>query len=266
MIDACLNMDEWPSIRSVTSHLGAATADLLATDDGSLAACFANMRAAGLTLSVGGAAFQPGGCGLGSQCFADVSPHLHHWIDDLGAPQILYRMDEPLRKGLDAGWAFDDIVFQTVDFMNLLRSEFGYAGILISSIEAYPRTNFGTVAWWQTSLHNNGSDPDLFELDNDLNQCCTEPSEIAQLEAGAHFLGYGFGYICGEPITTSGSWIGEMNQQGFLLQSHGIVPDIYSIEAGWDPPYQPSVIVPEWDSSTFMGGAYQFRARGYFPR
>jgi len=116
-LDACLNMNSWPNVRSVTSYLGSFDGDLVHASDATLSTCFTNMRNAGLKLSIEVAAFQPSpGCGLGIECFNQLAPKLDHWIS-LGVPQMLIRMQEPLTVGRMRGWAFNDIVFQTKDFM-----------------------------------------------------------------------------------------------------------------------------------------------------
>src|SRR5262245_28536009 len=49
--DACLNMDQWSSVLTVTAYLGSFDHDLNSADDPTLAACFSNMRQVGLGLT-----------------------------------------------------------------------------------------------------------------------------------------------------------------------------------------------------------------------
>src|SRR5260370_17336520 len=50
-LDACLNLDQWSYVRSVTSYLGYWD-NLNDTDSGLLSSCFQNMNANGLRLSI----------------------------------------------------------------------------------------------------------------------------------------------------------------------------------------------------------------------
>lgn len=269
-LDACLNLDAWPSVRSVTEYLGSFTHDLDAGDDPSLAACFSNMRAAGLKLSIEAAAFQPGsGCGLGVECFNSQVPLFNRLIA-LGAPQILIRLQEPLTEGRKGGWALDDIVFQTTDYVYHIRQN--YTDFKVSSVEAYPFNSVHLLHWWIARLHEEArawgiAPPEYFEVDHDRNACCWSWSDVWILQDSARSFGWGFAYIFGSPVAPGETWHQSALRMGTGCWANEIVPDLYTFES-WEPSDPPRTI-PETEpgqNGVFMGTVRDFRTLGLFPR
>jgi len=178
-------------------------------------------------------------------------------------------MQEPLTVGRYAGWGQDDIVNQTVIFMSYLRGN--YAGVQITSVEAYPYNSASLLNWWMRALTNacvaaGVAPPDQFEVDHDQNAPGWSWSEIPTMRDQAHALGWSFGYIFGSPVPPyQQSWAANAFQQGVGILQYGTSPDIYAFES-WEP-NDPLWTIPE-DSSdwTFMRTVKSFRSVGYFPR
>jgi hypothetical protein len=143
-------MSQWPTAGAVTNSLGSFSADLFNADDSSLASCFSNMNAAGLELSIEISPYDPTGCGTGQQCFDGVQPLLSHLRNDLGAPPIRIRMDEPLTKAREHGANQGDAINNTVIFMGNVRAN--YPEMKITSIEAYPYNSGSLITWWIQTL------------------------------------------------------------------------------------------------------------------
>lgn len=267
---ACLNLNSWSTVRSVTEYLGSFDGDLNTADDPTLATCFTNLRNAGLKLSIEAAAFSPGGgCGLASECFASLQPKLQRFRD-LGAPSILLRMQEPLTVGRFKGWAFDDIVWQTADFVRLMRTNF--SDIKIASVEAYPYNWDSLLFLWINRLHNESlamgaQPPEFFELDHDRNAGGWSWSQVASIANAARGWGWGFGYIFGSPKPPNPTWHQAALSMGLGCQLNGIIPDHYTFES-WEEDGDPAQTIPETSpgsSGYFMGTVREFRASGYFP-
>jgi len=270
--DACFNMGQWPTAGAVTNSLGSFSADLAAADDSSLASCFSNMRAAGLELSIEITPYDPTGCGTGQQCFDGVQPLLSHLRNDLGAPTIRIRMDEPLTKALLHGANQGDAINNTVIFMGNVRAS--YPEMRITSIEAYPQNSASLLTWWIQTLTNVSQStgvqpPDAFELDHDIVWSGTGSNtwaDVGWIQNAARAWGWQFGVIfCAK--------VANPSDEGFFLQvmSRGISYrdanlglDIFVIES-WEHT-APSATVSESTPYTFMYDAAQFRSAGYFPR
>jgi hypothetical protein len=271
--DACNNMGQWQSVRSVTSYLGSFLGDLWAGDDQTLATCFANMSAAGLQLTIEAAAFQPpptpGGCGLGADCYNFVAPILTR-MRSLGAPAMWIRMQEPLTVGRQYGWAQDDIVNQTVIFIQALRANF--PGIHVVSVEAYPYNSGSLLTWWIPALTNacvaaGVQPPEGFEVDHDLNASGTIWSDVSAIRDQAHAQGWYFGYIFGSPLLSGHNWGQTALTTGTAVWNFGIAPDIYTFESWERNPADPLDTIPEDTTSyTFMSIVRFFRTDGLFPR
>jgi hypothetical protein len=269
-LEACMNLSAWPNVLSVTDHLGSFNGDLDAAasqDPSTLAMCFSNMRAAGLKLSIEAAAFQPGGCGLGSECYGPTAQTLNSVIA-LGMPSdsIMIRMDEPYDKGVKAGWYIGDTAYQTASYMQLLRDN--YPGISITDIEPYPINSLNSLYAWQLTLHSQGVALDEFEVDHDRNECggtCWSWSDVASLLSNTHAWGWKFGYIFGSPVPPGGYWTQSALDMGYAMHTNGIVPDHYTFES-WETNGDPVSMLPQSDNFSFIGGIRYFRDLGFFPR
>jgi hypothetical protein len=277
-LDACLNMNQWPTPGGVTNSLGSFAGDLgtgANQDPGSMAACFTNMRNAGLELSIEAAALQPpgtpGGCGLGQDCFNWLAPILDQLIA-LGAPQINIRMQEPLTDARNVGYPDNDAVNQTVIFMQNLRNN--YPGIKITSVEAYPYINGTWIRWWMGAINeacaNAGiAHPDAIELDHDIVLSGTSNdvfNDIQSTQNIAHLYGWQFNVIfCAMVADPSDyNFFTQLLFRGQAYMQHGVIPDNYIIES-WEHT-SPTFTVPETSPYTFMYDAAQFRLQGFFPR
>jgi hypothetical protein len=274
-LDACLNMSQWPTSGAVTNSLGSFSGDLAAGDDPSLASCFSNMRAAGLELSIEAAAYQPTGCGTGQQCFDSIQPLLNHLRNDLGAPTIRIRMQEPLTDARQEGANQGDAINNTVVFMANIRNN--YPEMRITSVEAYPYNSASLLTWWIGTLNGVSQSsgvqpPDAFELDHDIRLSGTGSgtwADIGWMQNTARASGWQFNVIfcatIAEPRLDSEFYSAVM-ERGLAYQQAGFTNGIdnFVIES-WEHA-TPSQTVSEWDAYTFMYDAAAFRNAGYFPR
>jgi hypothetical protein len=269
-LDACLNMNQWPTVKSVANYLGSFADDLDQAPNGTLQTCFQNMQNNGLLLSIEVGAYAPvvNGCGTGADCFWKLKPQLDRVIS-LGAPGIRIRMDEPLTKGRAAGQNQNDIVNHTVIFIQLMRAYF--PSVAITSIEAYPYNSASLLNWWMTAVRNASNTagvapPDEFELDHDPNILWSW-NDIFSMRNHANSLGWGFAYIfCSQTTNpaTDQIWHDQVIGRGNWWYTQGQVPNSFTFES-WEQ-QRPSQTVPESNSLTFMGTVKDFRTLGYFPR
>lgn len=270
-LEACSNINQWPTVRNVTTYLGSFTADLHQADDPTLAACFTSMRNAGLRLSIEAAAIQPPptpGCGLAPGCFNDLSPLLSRIIA-LGAPAIQIRLQEPLSTArFYAGWTLPQVVSETVGYLQLLHANF--PGVEVTLVEAYPYNSAALLRLLITSLHNacinaGVPPPRYFELDHDINAAGWSWSEIPTIRDEARARGWDFAYIFGSPRVPGSTWHSTALVQGNGNQTFGINPDRYVFES-WES-NDPLVTVPESQTCcppSFMGTVKFFMDNGHF--
>jgi hypothetical protein len=263
-VDACSNMSQWSSVKSISTYLGSVVSDLAAIDDGTLAACFTNMRDGGLLLSVEVAPLQPspipGGCGDGFSCFNLFAPQLSR-ILALGAPTpIRLRLQEPLTTSLNyhTGWAQNDIVNHTVIFMQLVRGNYPSLQVAFTLTESYPVNSAATLNGFMAAVNATSTGvgipaPDYFELD--LNSTGADgPYSLTDVQAminQAHAMGWNYSHIfigleCGDD---QACWHNPVYSWAQTLASFAI--NMYTFESWLH--YVPSRTVPESDDLTFMG-------------
>jgi hypothetical protein len=269
-LDACLNFGQWAYVKSVTSYLGYWD-NLNDTDNASLAACFQNMNATGLQLSIEAGAWAPG-CSTGENCFRIVQPKLQALVS-LGAPPILVRMLEPFTTclftpGCDSNYVADQVAV----YMQLMRNTF--PGIRIVDLEGYPDNNYSRLSGYMSALAQSTSRiatpmPQYFELDHDWQRSDWNFNDIRDLYDLSHSYGMAFGVVfwnstVPENETLDSAWFCPVNDQGQLYSDAGVVLDMYTIES-WRY-YIPHDTIPEDTRFTFMDTARAFRANGYFPR
>jgi hypothetical protein len=281
-LSACLNLDSWSETRRSTSYLGVADYALASYAESharEVAACFRNMNAAGLGLSLGTAALKQW-CTTGQACYDGLSPAWNRLLA-LGANLEVLEIDEPLTMVLGHdGWPlprdFDYAVEQTAEFIRLVRQN--YPRVRIVEQEAYPAIAAETLRSWIRSLAKacaarGVTGPDYFEIDHNWN----EPfgtgadhwnwSDIRSMLNEAHGAQMGFGVIFWRANPRYGDtdegWYNGVMDQGASYQSEGIVPDFYSILSWLTVPER---IVPDrlYDTS-FMGTVRTFVATGRFP-
>ncbi len=269
--DACNNLSQWSTVKPVTAFLGSFAGDLYSADDATLSACLYTLNTNGLQLTVEAAAFQPaptpGGCGSGVDCFNWLSPLITR-LKDLGAGVIHIRLQEPLTVGRMAGWQPNDIVNQTVIFMQLIRQS--YTNIEFTSVEAYPYNSASLLNWWMVAVRNTCVDvgipaPTAFEVDHDTNAGGTF-SDLISMRDQAHAVGYSFNYIFGSPVPPGGAenWHTHALNQGAGIWYSAVQPDIYTFES-WESS-DPWFTIPEDASGTFTYTVKTFRQQGFFPR
>jgi len=268
--DACNNLDQWATVKSVTGYLGSFIHDIEVGDDATLAACLQNLNVNGLILTIEAGAFQPGagGCGTGVGCFNRFAPVATR-LQSLGAGVILVRLQEPLTIGRMNGWQEEDIVNHTVTFMQLVRQSF--ANIEFTSVEAYPFNSAALLNWWMAALHDTSINagippPNGFEIDHDRNAGWGTIFEFASMISQAHSLGYTFNYIFGSPVAPNPNWFASAMNQGQELHDFSVHPDIYTFESWENNPPDPWFTIPESADGTFMFTIKAFRQAGYFPR
>jgi hypothetical protein len=277
-LTACFNMNQWPTVKSVTASLGAILSDFAVSDSATLASCFATMSSAGLKLTMEAAPLQPtpqtpGGCGLASDCFWNhVHPQLTRLIG-LGAPPIRVRMQEPLTTATYyAQWNQNDVVNQVLVFLQLMRAYF--PSVKVTLIEAYPFNSGPTLNWFMAAVTAGAQSigiqpPDEFELDWDPYAPGWSYTDIGSMFTQAHSVGWTFAVIftggpCGG-CTDDGIWYAGVMEKGLGIWSEaGLTLDNYTFES-WEQ-YIPSQTIPETSQLTFMGTVEDFRAAGYFPR
>lgn len=269
-LDACLNMDQWPSVRSVTGYLGYWD-NLSDTDNATLQTCFQNMNAVFLGLSIEDGVWGAV-CSTGDACFNIVQPRIAA-LRNLGAPPILLRMQEPFTKcKFTSGCTKTYIADQIARYMQLMRSAF--PGIKIADIEAYPFNTYNELFADIDAL--NGATGaigtarlEYFEIDHDWQRPDWTFAEIRTLKTNVNLYGMAFGVIfwnspAPEDDTGDFDWWFFVLTQGGKYKDAGIVPDIYTVES-WRH-YIPHNTIPESDQLTFMGTVRDFRSRGFFPR
>jgi hypothetical protein len=172
--------------------------------------------------------------------------------------------------GLNGGWALEDIVFQTLDYMYHMRTS--YSGITFASVEAYPQVPRSTIQTYITRLHQEApnwgiSPPRYFELDHDRNRSGWTWADVTGLRNHARSLGWLFGYIFGSPVKPGFTWHQWALNSGDAMKTFGITVDHYTFES-WEAS-DPCCVVPETAPGSggfFMGTVREFRSSGYFPR
>jgi hypothetical protein len=269
-LDACNNMDQWPTVASVTTYLGSTLGDLQTIDDSTLSTCFANMLNAGFKLSLEVAPFQPGGCGDGSGCYNAFSPVLDRLLN-LGASVTRIRFQEPLTYAKQINWSREDAVNQTVSFMALVRQNYPALPIAFTSVEAYPYLSAADLNWWIAALNSVSQGagippPDYFEIDYNPHESGSSWEDIRAIQNQSHATGWKFSFIfigdeCSDDTTC---WFGPVAGTAYVV-SYALAPlDMFTFES-WLR-YVPSRTIPESDSITFMGSVRYVRDSGWFPR
>jgi hypothetical protein len=234
-----------------------------------LASCFANMRAAGLELTIEAAAFQPhyqaGTCGGGAECFAGLKTVLD-LLQPLNPPQIRIVMQEPLTEAAKGNVPPTQALTETVAFISLLRSQYS---VNLSYVEAYPAISASTISWFVTALvaacqSANLTPPDQLWVDHDKDAQGWSWADISWLENVAHAWGWQYAYIFGSPTWGSDGWRATALYTGWALSLANIVPDIYTFESWEWGTGDPADAVPEWASSSFTGTVRVFFEAGVY--
>jgi hypothetical protein len=281
-LDACMNMDQWTQVRGHVDFLGYAdwAIDMI-TSAAQQQACFANLNAAGVSISLEVGALKPvPGCETAQGCYDKNFP-IWRKIEDNGGHIGAFYIDEPLSSILDpdpkvsAFWGslsgnFSYAQDQTRIFISLLRNN--WPGVRIIEIEHFRQSWVGLLNSWIDGLACCGSQvPDYFEIDNDSNAPDgASLDDLLSLKDRTRSDGLKFAYIVWPGGGAGGSyndfdWFDGTLTNGAWLYSfraQGLTPDMYSIES-WM--HIPRTTVPESSAYTFMNTALSLITSGFVP-
>jgi hypothetical protein len=271
-LDACMNLERWPTLFGRTTYLGAVSWQLRRdrASDAVLAPCFARMKAHELQLSLE--------VGVTSIARTGLQAYQIGWAEwqrylDLGAPLTALFLDEPLTNGsLDLGLSYATVVEETANFLALIRRNPRLANIKLILIEAYPHLDAGTITALINDVNNAAAVRSVSGLDGlqiDHAWDARTPwsgSDLGAMSAAAHRRRMEFSMIfyAAMPFqnpTNDCDFRSRLMQQWNTYRSNGIefygfYPDIYTVQS-WDP--LPSITIPESTTAcTFMQGAKQW--------
>jgi hypothetical protein len=286
-LDACFNMGAWPTVLANATYLGVSDAPLdNNASDGDKAACFSQMNAHGVQLSLEIGAVK-GGCSTDGNCYNQNYFHWSHF-QDLGAPQIILRMDEPLWAVWSDNWFGPNkknlsyAVTKTADWIQNVRSDPRFAAFTIVDIEPFPASgdpgdavSVGLLTQWMNALHAECAArgiacAQVFEVDHQI-ETGGSVYDLQNLMGAAHNVGMAFSVIYTNAYGSGGSsnncdFAQAIENRGAAYVNSGGVPfvwDWFTIES-WEP--NPSTTVPELGGGcTFMRAVNSFMDDGWYP-
>jgi len=266
-LDACLHMDQWPTLYERTTYLGSDDG-LDATDSSTLTTCFSQMKARDLQFTV-----QTGITGAfttGQDAFNFNSPKWSRFIR-LGAPLTVLLMDEPLYNGQAyQHLTYSTIVEETANWIALVRRAFPTLKLIL--IEPHPAESSTQIIDFVSDLNAGAAKRGVAGLDGlEIDHFWDGPrpwngSDMADMRAAAHSRRMEFAIIfyAAMPFpnpTNDCDFLTRLYQQWNKYNAEGIdyygfYPDIYTVES-WDQ--IPSATVPEAiKACTFTQGARQW--------
>jgi hypothetical protein len=270
-LSACLNMNQWASVRGNTHYLGVVEWALSPdrVDDGTLAQCLGNMNAHGikLILEVG---VVKGGC-QGYGCYLNQITNLRR-IQTLGGGNIIgaFQMDEPLggpTGGRDQNYPDLHTANHTCDYIAHMRPEFPNAKII--NIEPYPRIPASQFQGWIATLQSscqvrNTQPPDMLTIDHDWG-AGGSLTDVRGIRDVAHSMGQEFGLIFWPSTTNSldnAYWHTRTQQYASAVAAHGINPEMYVVESWLNIP---TITVTEEYEYSFTWSVKQLISQGLLP-
>ena len=271
-LEACMNIDRWPTLYVRTTYLGAVSWQLRPdrATDASLARCFAAMNARNLQLSLE--------VGITSVVATGLEAYQIGWLEwqrylDLGAPLGALFIDEPLTNGgRIQGLAYAGIVNETANWIALVRRNPRLARVRLNLIEAYPHISAATIVAFLNDVNNAAASRgvaglDGLQIDHAWDGVAAwSGDDLGSMAAAAHNRRMDFSIIfyAAMPFqdpTNDCDFRARLFQQWDAykrsgLDYYGFHPDIFTVQS-WDQ--LPSVTVPESTGAcTFMQGAKQW--------
>lgn len=268
-LEACMNVERWPTLYARTSYLGAVSWQLRSdrAANVTLARCFTRMRTRDLQLSL--EISVTGAFATGADAYQEG---LADWqrYQDLGAPLAAFFIDEPLTNGLRLqNLSYASVVREMVDWIVLVRQNPRFANIRLILIEAYPHIGASMISDFINDVNNGAAlrgvgGLDGLQIDHAWDGVTPwSGADLGLLRAAAHKRRMDFSIILYAAMpfrdpTNDCDFRARLYQQWAAYKLNGIdtydfYPDIYTIQS-WDQ--LPSVTVPESASRcTFMEGA-----------
>jgi hypothetical protein len=271
-LDACMNVDKWPTLYGRATYLGAVSWQLRPdrASDATLMRCFARMRAVDLQLSLE--------VGITSIVATGREAYELGWPEwkryqDLGAPLTAFFIDEPLTNGMrDLGLSYANVVSETASFIVLVRQNPRLRSIRLVLIEAYPHLDASTIIDFINDVNNTAASRGAAGLDGlqiDHAWDGIRPwsgSDLGSMSAAAHRRRMEFSIIfyAAMPFanpTNDCDFRARLYQQWNAYRTnridyYGFYPDLYTIQS-WDQ--LPSGTTPESTvACTFMEGAKEW--------
>jgi hypothetical protein len=271
-LDACMNVDQWPSVYGRTTYLGAVGWQLRRdrASDAALARCFARMKAVDLQLSL-----EVGVTSIfatGRQAYEEQWPDWQRY-QNLGAPLTALFIDEPVTNGTrDLGLSYGAIVSETAAFIVRVRQNPRLRSLKLMLIEAYPHLNAATIISFIGDVNDAAASQgaaglDGLQIDHAWDGLTPwSGADLGAMSAAVHRRRMEFSIIfyAAMPFpnpTNDCDFRGRLYQQWNAYQNnridyYGFYPDLYTIQS-WDQ--LPSVTTPESTAvCTFMQGAKQW--------
>jgi hypothetical protein len=268
-VDACMHIGQWPRLYTRTTYLGAVSWQLRPdrASDSTLAACFTQLRAHGLQLSL-----EVGITGVFSTGADAYRVGWQEWQRYLAlrAPLTTLFIDEPITNGMRlSGLSYAEVVRETVNWIVLVRQNRSLTGIKLVLIEAYPHMSAPTIIDFINDVNNLSAlrgvgGLDGLQIDHAWDSGLPwSGSDLGAMRAAARQRRMEFSLIfyAAMPFqnpTDDCAFGTRLFRQWDAYKANGIdtegfYPDIYTVQS-WDQ--LPSATVPEsTDACTFMRGA-----------
>lgn len=257
--DLCAQWPAWSAARARTEMLGSADHILDSVGNAELSACFAQIAASGVSLSLEVPVLkETADCPSGQACFAARAETWDRFTA-LGARIGSFYMDEPFlavrsyRQELP--YSDGDAINQVMIWMRLVRERYPHAQLI--QVEAHPALSVESLNWWQRALHDACAAHgvpilDFFVVDHDWAAPGWTYAGIRQMQAQSRALGIPFGVLFWasnqKNSTSDPDWRMGLMRQGRMYRRAGIVPDLYDIN---DFLPIPLVTVPETDTTSY---------------
>ena len=270
--EACLNPSSWPTGFERLDFFGNAYQFFQDwTNDAEVAQCFQNLSNGGKALIVAAAALRVApNCSSGQACYDAFAPTMRR-LRALNPPSSVYvEIDESITHG---GGNYSNAVTQTVEFIRLLRQEFGGIGIFLA--EAYPAQSISTLTNFFLDVHYGaqaatGSGIQYAMIDHDWNasaniagvEAVANNVQAHGIQAAVAFWNAKCGQLVGGNCSQM-SWYDGLMEQGSAYRFYGWEPDVYYV-SNWTG--SPLATIPESNAgTTFMRSIRDF-SNTYLPR